>query len=90
MWLPKFEAMAKGLLRFQRQPQVRAYLEEFAMTKRSVPVRTHCAGAGGAVRHPAVVQESRSADRSHWPADALRHKAATNRSTPRGALRRAT
>ena len=34
MWLPKFEAIAKGLLRFQRQPQVRAYLEEFAMTRR--------------------------------------------------------
>ncbi len=34
MWLPKFEAIAKGLLRWQRQPQVRAYLEEFAMTKR--------------------------------------------------------
>jgi hypothetical protein len=34
MWLPKFEAIARGLLRFQRQPQVRAFLEEFAMTKR--------------------------------------------------------
>ena len=34
MWLPKFEAIAKGLLRFQRQPLVRAYLEEFAMTRR--------------------------------------------------------
>jgi transcriptional regulator with XRE-family HTH domain len=34
MWLPKFEAIAKGLVRFQRQPQVRAYLEEFAMAKR--------------------------------------------------------
>jgi hypothetical protein len=34
MWLPKFEAIAKGLLRWQRQPQVRAYLEDFAMTKR--------------------------------------------------------
>ena len=34
MWLPKFEAIAKALLRSQRQPQVRSYLEEFAMTKR--------------------------------------------------------
>jgi hypothetical protein len=34
MWLPKFEGIARGLLRCQRQPQVRAYLEEFAMTKR--------------------------------------------------------
>jgi len=34
MWLPKFEEIARGLLRCQRQPQVRAYLEEFAVTKR--------------------------------------------------------
>jgi transcriptional regulator with XRE-family HTH domain len=34
MWLPKFEAIAKGLLRWQNQPKVRSYLEEFAMTKR--------------------------------------------------------
>jgi len=34
MWLPRFEAIAKGLLRWQRQPRVRSYLEEFAMTKR--------------------------------------------------------
>ena len=34
MWLPKFEDIARGLLRSQRQPQVRSYLEEFAMTKR--------------------------------------------------------
>jgi hypothetical protein len=34
MWLPKYEAIAKGLLRWQRQPQVRSYLEEFAVTKR--------------------------------------------------------
>ena len=34
MWLPKFEDLARGLLRLQRQPQVRAYLEDFAMTKR--------------------------------------------------------
>jgi len=34
MWLPKFEDIARSLLRCQRQPQVRAYLEEFAMTKR--------------------------------------------------------
>ncbi len=34
MWLPRFAAIARGLQRWQRQPQVRAYLEEFAMTKR--------------------------------------------------------
>ena len=34
MWLPKFGAIAQGLNRWQRQPQVRSYLEEFAMTKR--------------------------------------------------------
>ena len=33
-WLPKFEDLARGLLRLQRQPHVRAYLEDFAMTKR--------------------------------------------------------
>jgi len=36
MWLTKFEDIARGLLRCQRQPQVRASLEEFAMTKRQV------------------------------------------------------
>ena len=34
MWLPKFGTLAQGLNRWQRQPQVRSYLEEFAMTKR--------------------------------------------------------
>ncbi len=34
MWLPRFEDIARGMLRWQRQPQVRAFLEEFAMTKR--------------------------------------------------------
>jgi transcriptional regulator with XRE-family HTH domain len=34
MWLPKYAAITQGLLRWQRQPQVRSYLEEFAMTKR--------------------------------------------------------
>jgi transcriptional regulator with XRE-family HTH domain len=34
MWLPKYEDIARGLLRWQRQPAVRAYLEEFAMTRR--------------------------------------------------------
>jgi hypothetical protein len=34
MWLPRYEAIAKGLHRWERQPQVRSYLEEFAMTKR--------------------------------------------------------
>ena len=35
-WLPKFEDLARGLLRVQRQPQVRAYLEDFAITKRQL------------------------------------------------------
>jgi tetratricopeptide (TPR) repeat protein len=39
MWLPKFEDIARGLLRCQRQPQVRVYLEEFAMTKRQLAPR---------------------------------------------------
>ena len=34
MWLPKFGAIAQALNRWQRQPQVRSYLEDFAMTKR--------------------------------------------------------
>ncbi len=34
MWLPRFDAIAQGLRRWQRQPQVRSYLEEYAMTKR--------------------------------------------------------
>ena len=34
MWLPRFEVIAQGLRQWQRQSQVRAYLEEFAMTKR--------------------------------------------------------
>ena len=33
-WLPKFEDLARGLLRLRRQPHVRAYLEDFAITKR--------------------------------------------------------
>jgi transcriptional regulator with XRE-family HTH domain len=34
MWLPRFEALARGLQRWQHQSQVRAYLEDFAMTNR--------------------------------------------------------
>jgi transcriptional regulator with XRE-family HTH domain len=34
LWLPKFEDIARALLPRQRQPAIRAYLEEFAMTKR--------------------------------------------------------
>lgn len=34
LWLPKYEDIARGLLRWQRQPAVRAYLEDFAMTRR--------------------------------------------------------
>ena len=38
MWLPRFEAIARGLQRWQRQPLVRSYLEEFAMTRRQFAV----------------------------------------------------
>ena len=41
MWLPKFETIAKGLLRWKTQPKVRAYLEEFAMTKRQLASSLH-------------------------------------------------
>jgi transcriptional regulator with XRE-family HTH domain len=34
MWLPKYEAIAQALQPHNKQPTVRAYLEEFAMTKR--------------------------------------------------------
>ena len=36
MWLPRYAAIAQGLARWQRQPQVRSFLEEFAMTKRQL------------------------------------------------------
>jgi transcriptional regulator with XRE-family HTH domain/tetratricopeptide (TPR) repeat protein len=41
MWLPKFATLAQGLNRWQRQPQVRAYLEDFAMTKRQFATSAH-------------------------------------------------
>jgi transcriptional regulator with XRE-family HTH domain len=34
MWLPRYEIIAQSLRNHSRQPAVRAYLEEFAMTKR--------------------------------------------------------
>jgi tetratricopeptide (TPR) repeat protein len=34
MWLPKYQALAQALGPHSRQPAVRAYLEEFAITKR--------------------------------------------------------
>ena len=34
MWLPRYEAIAQALRQQSRQPAVRAYLEDFAMTKR--------------------------------------------------------
>ena len=37
MWLPRYDAIAQALRPHQRQPSVRAYLEEFAMTKRQFP-----------------------------------------------------
>jgi len=36
MRLPRFDAIARGLQRYQRQPHVRAYLEEFTMTRRQL------------------------------------------------------
>jgi tetratricopeptide (TPR) repeat protein len=41
MWLPRFEAIAKGLLRWKQQPRVRSYLEEFAVTKRQFAASQH-------------------------------------------------
>lgn len=34
MWLPRYDAIAQALRQQSRQPAVRAYLEDFAMTKR--------------------------------------------------------
>ncbi|MGA9509752.1 MAG: hypothetical protein WBV55_14145, partial [Candidatus Sulfotelmatobacter sp.] len=34
MWLPRYEIIARALRQQSRQPAVRAYLEDFAMTKR--------------------------------------------------------
>ena len=36
VWLPRYEAIAKALAKQSRQPTVRVYLEDFAMTKRQV------------------------------------------------------
>jgi transcriptional regulator with XRE-family HTH domain len=36
MWLPKFEALAHGLTRWQRAEPVRAFLEEYGVTKRQL------------------------------------------------------
>lgn len=41
MRLPRFDALARGLKRYQRQPRVRAYLEEFTMTQRQLAVPAH-------------------------------------------------
>jgi transcriptional regulator with XRE-family HTH domain len=41
MWLPRFEAITQALNRWQRQPQVRSYLEEYAMTKRQFAAPLH-------------------------------------------------
>jgi hypothetical protein len=37
MWLPKYEAITQALRPHNRQPAVRAYLEEFAAIKRQFP-----------------------------------------------------
>jgi hypothetical protein len=42
MWLPRYEAIAKALAKQSRQPAVRAYLEEFAMTKRQFSSQRLC------------------------------------------------
>jgi transcriptional regulator with XRE-family HTH domain len=34
MWLPRYETIARSVRRYDNQPQVRAFLEELAMTKR--------------------------------------------------------
>ncbi len=34
MWVPRFEAIGHGLRRYQTQPQVRAFLEDLAITRR--------------------------------------------------------
>lgn len=39
MWLPRFEALAQALGQWYRQAQVRAYLDEFAITKRQFTAR---------------------------------------------------
>ena len=36
MWLPKFEALAVGLKRWDRNERVRTYLEDFSVTKRQL------------------------------------------------------
>jgi hypothetical protein len=36
MWLPKFEALAHGLRRWSRQEPVRAFLEDYGITKRQL------------------------------------------------------
>jgi hypothetical protein len=36
MWLPKFEALAQGLKRWARHEPVRAFLEDYAVTKRQL------------------------------------------------------
>ena len=36
MWLPKFDALAQGLSRWQRQEPVRAFLEDYSVTKRQL------------------------------------------------------
>lgn len=39
MWMPKYEAIARTLQQHNRQPIVRAYLDEYAMTKRQFASR---------------------------------------------------
>ena len=40
MWLPKFEALAQGLKRWARHEPVRAFLEDYAVTKRQLAEAT--------------------------------------------------
>jgi hypothetical protein len=41
MWLPKFESLAAGLKRWERQEPVRAFLEDYAATKRQLAPTRH-------------------------------------------------
>jgi tetratricopeptide (TPR) repeat protein len=41
MWLPRFEALAQSLRRYQRQTPVREFLEDFSMTKHRFTASAH-------------------------------------------------
>jgi transcriptional regulator with XRE-family HTH domain len=41
MWLPRFDALAQGLKRWQRQEPVRAFLEDYSVTRRQLAASPH-------------------------------------------------